>query len=582
METANWTISKLVQKYNDKEIQLPEMQRKYVWKRDKVRALLDSIYKGYPSGSILLWETDYLPETRESAVSSDIENKLETTLLLLDGQQRLTSLTAVLKGIPIKIRVGSKIKEMPIEVYFNMNHPEITEDYETLEQSPDNNDEDEDEDTEDEENEELDDDRLVFQLKNKKIENKPNWVSVTKLFKEGIGTIIVEKNLDKTNPNYKKFMDRLSDLYNKKENYFYPIEILGKDKSYPEVTDVFVRVNSSGAKLRAADLALAQVTSRWRGSMKLFTDVVAECQSAKFDLDEGTLIKCLVSVSTWQNRFKIINRIPIDKMKSDWERTKKGLHFAINFLKENAKIETSSVLPSPFLLIPIVCLAIKSDYEFSTLLENQVLRWFYAAAMWGRYSRGATETALDEDLSAIKNENNPFDRMMTNILSAAGRLEVTESDIEGKNTKSPFFVMSYVLAKRNNAKDWGSGVTISLQNIGKEFKNEYDHIFPKSKLEPYLLQRYNDTMKVKKLINDIANMAFLSKQQNQYKTNKLPEEYFETIVKERGEDALTAQYITLDNSLWTLSRYEEFLQDRRKRIVKGINDLMKSLENKKS
>ncbi len=99
MEPTHWTISKLVQKFLDKEIRLPEMQRKYVWKQEKVRALIDSIYKDYPSGSILLWETDKLPETRSAAVEKDTEHKLETTLLLLDGQQRLTSLATVLSGI---------------------------------------------------------------------------------------------------------------------------------------------------------------------------------------------------------------------------------------------------------------------------------------------------------------------------------------------------------------------------------------------------------------------------------------------------------------------------------------------------
>jgi hypothetical protein len=138
--------------------------------------------------------------------------------------------------------------------------------------------------------------------------------------------------------------------------------------------------------------------------------------------------------------------------------------------------------------------------------------------------------------------------------------------------------MSYVLARRNNAKDWGSGITFSLQHLGREFKNEYDHIFPRSKLEPHLMKRYNDKQKVKRLVNDIANIAFLTKRNNAIKGNRLPQEYFRTIINERGEEALTAQNITLDDSLWSLENYELFLQDRRKKIVQGINNLMNSLE----
>jgi len=578
MEPTNWTISKLVQKFLDKEIQLPEMQRKYVWKQEKVRALIDSIYKGYPSGSILLWETDQLPETRSAAVEKNIDHRLGTTLLLLDGQQRLTSLATVLSGLPIKIKIGSSIKEKLIEVYFNMNHSDNYQEYDTLDDYKKTLDDYSDE--EDEEDEDINDEdieHLIFQLKSRKIENKPNWISVTKLFTEGLASILNEKQIQTSDPNYARYLQRLTELYNKKDNYYYPIQILSKDKSYAEVTDVFVRVNSAGAKLRTADLALAQVTSRWTGSMDLFTKVVSECQEAKFDLDEGFLIKCLVSVSTGQNKFKIINKIPIEQLKEDWEITKKGLHFAINFLKENAKIETSEVLPSPFLLIPIVCLAVKNNYQFSDSLERQVLRWFYAASMWSRYSR-SSESTLDEDLAVIKKEENPLESMMKSILAQSGRLEVKESDLEGKDNRSAFFVMSYVLARRNNAKDWGSGITFSLQHLGREFKNEYDHIFPRSKLEPFLMKKYNDKQKVKRLVHDISNIAFLTKRNNAIKSNKRPQEYFRAIINERGEDALTAQNITLDDSLWNQDNYEEFLKDRRKRIVQGINDLMKALE----
>jgi len=364
VEPTNWTISKLVQKFLDKEIKLPEMQRKYVWKREKVRALIDSIYKGYPSGSILLWETDQLPETRDAAVENNTEHQLGTTLMLLDGQQRLTSLAAVLSGIPVRVRVGRTTKEIPIEVFFNMNHPENFQEYDTREDIKEALD---DYLEDDDEEEEEDTEHLIFQLKSRKIMNKPNWIPVTKLFKEGLAAVLNQKGIDATDPNYPKYLQRLTDLYNRKENYYYPVQILNKDKSYAEVTDVFVRVNSAGMKLGTADLALAQVTSRWRGAMELFTKVVADCQEAKYDLNEGFLIKCLVSVSTWQNKFQIINKIPISQLQNDWEKTKKGLNFAINFLQENAKIETSEVLSSPFLIIPIVCLAIQNNYKFSEI-----------------------------------------------------------------------------------------------------------------------------------------------------------------------------------------------------------------------
>lgn len=507
--------------------------------------------------------------------------------MLLDGQQRLTSLATVLKGKSIRVKRGNKEREVPIEIYFNLDHPENIVDEDSIDIDEENGNgestteeiDDVDEVSNEQEIDDKESRQIFFQLRSKKIENKANWIPVTKLFIEGVGSIIQDKGINPTEPNYGKYLDRLNTLYSRKDNYFYPVQILRKDKSYREVTEVFVRVNSSGMKLRSSDLALAQVTSRWPGSMTLFSDFVKECQSSNYDLDEGFLIKSLVSVSTWQNRFRIIDRIPITKMKDDWEKTKKGIELTINFLKENAKIETSEILPSPFLLIPIIVVAVKSGYKFTTEQERGLLRWFYAAAMWGRYSRGATETALDEDLQVIKTSDSPIEGLIKNIVAASGRLEVTPDDLAGKNRKSAFFVMSYVLTRRNNAKDWGTGLIFSLRSIGKDFKNEYDHIFPSSKLLPYLSQKYpNDKQKVKRLLNDLANIAFLSKRHNLIKGNKLPQEYFRTIIAERGSEALTAQHITLEEDLWSLERYEDFLRERRRHIATGINELMNVLE----
>lgn len=85
------------------ELRLPEMQRQYVWRSTRVRDLLDSLYRGYPSGAILLWETDEDVPLQDMAVAQQ-HNPYQSTRLLLDGQQRLTSLSAVIRGEPVQVR----------------------------------------------------------------------------------------------------------------------------------------------------------------------------------------------------------------------------------------------------------------------------------------------------------------------------------------------------------------------------------------------------------------------------------------------------------------------------------------------
>src|SRR5437762_7209614 len=103
MAKAEASVEELVAMIERGELRLPEMQRQYVWRSTRVRDLLDSLYRGYPSGSILMWETDEPVPTRNFAIAQE-SNAFAGRKLLLDGQQRLTSLTAVLNGDPVQVR----------------------------------------------------------------------------------------------------------------------------------------------------------------------------------------------------------------------------------------------------------------------------------------------------------------------------------------------------------------------------------------------------------------------------------------------------------------------------------------------
>src|SRR5436305_3805142 len=119
MAKAEASVEELVGMIERGELRLPEMQRRYVWRSTRVRDLLDSLYRGYPSGAILLWETEEEVPLQEMAVTQQV-NPFQSTRLLLDGQQRLTSLSAVIRGEPVSVRR----RRRPIELLFNLEHPE--------------------------------------------------------------------------------------------------------------------------------------------------------------------------------------------------------------------------------------------------------------------------------------------------------------------------------------------------------------------------------------------------------------------------------------------------------------------------
>ena len=223
----------------------------------------------------MTWDTDEGVATRAFAID---QSKTEATRfqLLLDGQQRLTSLSAILRGEPVCVR-GRK---RPVDILFNLDHPD---DLQLITEVNEKNDVDSyDDDTADATEDELLQrfDKMAFVVHSKKLAAKTHWVSVTRVFKESSDTPFLKAagvtSMD--DPRYDKYAARLKKLRDIKE-YGYRVHVLERDKSYEEVTEIFVRVNSLGTKLRSSDLALAQITAKWRDSLKIFQVFEQECYS---------------------------------------------------------------------------------------------------------------------------------------------------------------------------------------------------------------------------------------------------------------------------------------------------------------
>ena len=132
------------------------------------------------------------------------------------------------------------------------------------------------------------------------------------------------------------------------------MHVLPRNLDYEEVAEIFVRVNSLGVKLRGSDLALAQITARWRNSLKLLEEFQDECEARWMTLDLSLLVRAMVVFATGQSRFDRVSATSVSKLQKGWEEeAKEGLRFAINFLRTNADIEDESLLSSPLFFITI-------------------------------------------------------------------------------------------------------------------------------------------------------------------------------------------------------------------------------------
>ena len=325
MAKAEASVEELVGMIERGELRLPEMQRRYVWRSTRVRDLLDSLYRSYPSGAILLWETDEDVPLQEFAVDQH-RNPYRTTRLLLDGQQRLTSLSAVIRGEPIGVRG----RRRPIEILFNLNHPEKLE--VVTEVNEDGGDEEDEQERIEDEADSTDDElqrrfnRMTFVVATRKLEQLPQWVKVSEVFKSDSDRPFLRRAgiTDLDDPRAEKYSQRLARLRAVRK-YVYRMDILERRMSYDEVTEIFVRVNSLGAKLRSSDLALAQITAKWRGALKILQEYQQQCGATGFDLDLGLHLRNLVAFATGQSRFLTVGNLSVATLQQAWKGCVRGL-----------------------------------------------------------------------------------------------------------------------------------------------------------------------------------------------------------------------------------------------------------------
>lgn len=555
MQKVDTTVEALVGMIERGELRLPEMQRRYVWRAPRVRDLLDSLYRGYPSGSILVWETDAEQPSRDLAVAQTANPFAK---LLLDGQQRLTSLSAVVRGEPVVVRGRKK----GIDILFNLDHPE------QLEFAEVEGDEAEEEDDEDDDEEEDLQDRFrkrAFVVFSKQLAALPNWVSVTEVYKSADNQAFLKKAglAGWDDPRFAKYSERLARL-RAIRTYPYVMNVLPRTLGYEEVAEIFVRVNSLGAKLRGSDLALAQITARWRNSLKLLEDFQTECEDESISIDLGVLVRAMVVFATGQSRFGSVARIPIEKLKNGWEEAKNGLRFAMNFMRANAGIDDESLLSSPLFLITLAYIGRLRDEKFSKTEERDLLFWLHAANARGRYSRGSTETLHDEDLATLRNGGDAA-ALVATVQRQFGRLDFDAADFVGRGRRSPLFPLVFLALRAKGASDWRSGVKISLAHQGRAHTIQFHHIFAKS-----LIKGTYDKAEV----NEIANLAFIAGKTNRVFSNKPPVDYIPGVVTERGADALTSQCVPTDVSLHELDKFRDFLGARRVLLAEAVNTFL--------
>lgn len=561
MAKAEASVEELVAMIERGELRLPEMQRQFVWRSPRVRDLLDSLYRGYPSGAILLWETDEKVPLQSMAVDQRA-NPYQSTRLLLDGQQRLTSLSAVIRGQPVTVRG----RQRPIDLLFNLEHPERQEIVTEVDEDSDDDlitDEDDADSSEDELQKRIN--RLTFVVSTQKLASLPHWVRVSDVFKtDSDASFLTRAGVTSfDHPKYNIYSQRLAQL-RRIRKYVYRMDILERSLGYEEVTEIFVRVNSLGAKLRSSDLALAQITARWRHSLTEFQAFQEACTKRGFDLELGIHLKTMIAFATGQSRFLTVSNLGVDQLQKGWAEATKGMEFAINFLKNNVGIDSPAVLSSPFLMIVLAYFAHHKGYELTQSEADAVRQWALIANAKGRFSRGSSETILDQDLATVNNQGT-VSALIDRVRLQFGRLEILPEDLEGRDQRSALFKTMFLAFRAGGARDWRSNLQIALDHSGARHRMQFHHIFPKAVLKASYTPREAD---------DIANLSFIGGHTNRGISDTPPWDYIPKVVEKHGAVMLEQQAIPHSPELLSIEAYKRFLVARRELIAQRLNSFL--------
>lgn len=369
-------ISKLLDQVEANAIVLPEFQREFVWKDSQAKELMNSLFREYPIGGLLVWSTNTPPEIKNDAIDEEKQALFE---VLLDGQQRLTVLYMLIKDDYPPYYSPEEIKNDPRDLYFNVKNGE-------------------------------------FHFENKRIREGREWVKVTDVFSGNVTPIsIAEENAesgDEFGALAKQYEEQLSQL-KKIETLSIPLETLPKSADIHQAIQLFDKINSQGTHLSDAELALAHMSAQWPQIRRRMKAKQNQLATEGFEFDLNFYLKTMIGTLTETMTYENVYDTPREELVEQWDKLAKEdgiFDYVVNVLKNDAHIPSSEYINTRDVFIPFIAYLNRKDKQISYEEKVEFLRWIYAAMMWSRYS-GSSDSRVEHDLALLESDN-PTENLM--------------------------------------------------------------------------------------------------------------------------------------------------------------------------
>ena len=497
------------------DIQIPKFQRDFVWGLQDSAKLLDSILKGYPIGTIIIWKTkERLHNIKKlgNVIFPDTSDG-GSTQYVLDGQQRLTSLFVAKKGLTIE-RIAYKNIFVNLDTPIDSSEPIVSTDNNGSNQS----------------------------------------ISIYELLNEEF-TFFTDKY-------DKKYWNKIATFKKSFETYDFSTIILD---NYPieKATDIFTRINTSGTKLSLFEIIVAKTYDEGKSFdlSEKYDKLEDDISNVSYTIPTAQILQCIALNLEHSCARKAILNIPKEKIIDVWDDTIISIKSAIDYFKNQYKIPVSNLLPYPALVAPFSYFFFKNK-ENPKLKQGKYLQeYFWKSALTSRFS-SAVETKLDQDkkiIDKILGDDIPFFDKDFKVNITKKEIQTWKFSAGESISKAVMCVLAFCDPKSFNNDN---KITLDNSNLIRGNSKNYHHFFPKA----FLKKQGVEDVK----INVLPNITLVDDLLNKNKIkDRAPSDYMGEFKKDNPNLDETMKTHLIDNledyGIWD-DDYDSFIDKRSQRI----------------
>lgn len=465
-EPQSKTFTAIINEIESGQIKIPQFQRDFVWDIQKSAQLMDSIVKGYPIGTFIFWRTKERLRSVRNLGNLTLPEPVEGEYVsfVLDGQQRLTSLFASLKGVEIQ-RNDSKVDDYS-EIYLDLNAAE--------------------------------DDQIVTQ----DVANKePNsYIRLTDLLYGGLTL------LAKFPPQYLRLLEE----YKRRiESYNYSIVQI-REAPIDIATEIFTRINVGGKPLSVFEIMIAKTFDAEKGFdlSEKYKALIEELRPLDYEtLSDATVLQAVSIILEKECQKKVILKLSKDRFIAVWEQAVDAIYRTVEYFRLYYRIPVSQLLPYNAIIVPFAYYFYNHPDKPTGDMQKRLQDFFWRVSLSGRYSSGV-ESKLAQDIKRIDQILNDELPKYDWPINTSEKFLIDNGWFSAGRSFIKAILCLYAYQQPKSFVD-GSIVNISNYWLKQANSKNYHHFFPRA----YLKKKGEDELYINHVLNITIVDDYLNKRE---------------------------------------------------------------------